>query len=586
MNILLNKLNEIFKIALNRANYFCEKTDFIQECLIPSMGNFQCNISLTLAKEYKTSPLQIANEIINCIPQNDIIENCTVAGAGFINFFINKNYLNNCIKLSYDNFSKKLYFSNLKTIVDYGGANVAKPLHVGHLRSATIGESIKRICKYVGNNTLGDVHLGDWGLQMGMIISELKRKHPEWIYFDKNYNLNYPTESPISIKDLETLYPEANTKAKASENFMLDARNATYELQNGRKGYVALWKHIVEVSKKDLRKNYKSLNANFDLWLGESDTQECYEFVIDYIEKKGLAKQSQGALVVDVSSPSDINEIPPFILKKSDGSVLYSTTDLATIVQRDKDYNVDRIIYVVDNRQQMHFTQLFRCVEKTEITSKKLQLDFVGFGTMNGKDGKPYKTRDGGVMQLNKLIYEVKEKAKEKLIESNKQYDSLTEKQKNNIINKVAISALKFADLSIYRSKDYIFDIDKFCSFEGKTGPYLLYTITRAKSILNKAKYSKKSAYFNSNYYDDSLSLLLLSFKQQVLHSYKELAPNYICDYAYKLANKFNSFYNSCNIINEKNEEKKLALLSLTDFVATILSKAMNLLGIKILNRM
>lgn len=586
MNILLNKLNEIFKTALNQANYFCEKQDLVQECLISSMGDFQCNISLTLAKEYKKSPLNIANEIINCIPQNDIIENCTVAGAGFINFFINKNYLSNCIKLSYDNFSKGLNMSKLKIIVDYGGANVAKPLHVGHLRSATIGESIKRICKYVGNNTLGDVHLGDWGLQMGMIISELKRRHPKWIYFDENFNQDYPKNSPISIKDLETLYPEANAKAKSNEDYMLEARNATFELQNGRKGYVALWKHIVEVSKKDLRKNYNSLNANFDLWLGESDTQECYEFVIDYIEKKGLAKQSQGALIVDVSSPSDINEIPPFILKKSDGSVLYSTTDLATIVQRDKDYNVDRIIYVVDNRQQMHFTQLFRCVEKTEITSKKLQLDFVGFGTMNGKDGKPYKTRDGGVMQLNKLICEVKEKAKEKLIESNKQYDLLTEKQKNNIINKVAISALKFADLSIYRSKDYIFDIDKFCSFEGKTGPYLLYTITRAKSILSKAKFSKKNAYFNSSYYDDSLSLLLLSFKEQVVHSYKEFAPNFLCDYAYKLANKFNTFYNSCNIINEKNEEKKLALLSLTDFVATILSKAMNLLGIKILNRM
>lgn len=505
--------------------------------------------------------------------------------SGYINFFVNKKYLSDCINNSYKNFSKQLKYSKSKALIDYGGANVAKPLHVGHLRSATIGESIKRICSYVGNKTIGDVHLGDWGLQMGMIIAELQRTNPDWNFFDNNHVGEYE-KPPITIKDLETLYPRANAKAKADETYMNEARTATFELQNGRNGYVALWKYIVNISKKDLKKNYDNLNTNFDLWLGESDTKDCYDWVIEYIDKKGLAKQSQGALVVDVSNPDDINEIPPFILKKTDGSVLYSTTDLATIVQRDRDYNVDRIIYVVDNRQQMHFTQLFRCVKKTQITSKEIHLDFVGFGTMNGKDGKPYKTRDGGVMQLKTLINDVKNKAKEKLIASNKQYETLTEAQKKNIINKVAISALKFADLSIYRAKDYIFDIDKFCSFEGKTGPYILYTITRAKSILNKAKYSHKDAYFNTEYYDDSLSFAILSFKNQIIRAYDELSPNYICDYAYKIANKFNSFYNSCNIINEQNPEKKFALLSLTDFVVKILSKCMYLLGIKCLNKM
>lgn len=586
MNNLNCLLNQIFQETLEKLNYCTEEKNLIQECSIPTMGNFQCNISLQLAKIYKKNPIQIANEIADCVSQNDIIDNCSVAAPGFINFFINKNRLSNYIKESYKVFSKRLNYSNLKTIVDYGGANVAKPLHVGHLRSATIGESIKRISKYVGNKTLGDVHLGDWGLQMGMIILELKERHPDWVYFDENFCGEYPIESPVSIKDLETLYPEANSKAKSNEVYMANAKMATYELQNGRKGYIALWQHIVNVSKKDLKKNYESLNTKFDLWLGESDTQEYYNWVIDYIVKKGLAKQSQGALIVDISQPEDANKLPPFILRKTDGSVLYSTTDLATIVQREREYDVDRIIYVVDNRQEMHFTQLFRCVQKTQVTKKNIKLDFVGFGTMNGKDGKPYKTRDGGVMQLKKLINDVKEKEEEKLSESNKQYEFLTNNQKKNIVNKVAISALKFADLSVYRSKDYIFDIDKFCSFEGKTGPYLLYTITRAKSIINKAHFNSNSAYFNSNYYDNDISLLLLSFKEYVIRSYNELAPNIICDYAYKLANKFNSFYNSCNIINEKNEEKKIALLSLTDYVTRILCKAMSLLGIETLNKM
>ena len=583
---LIEDINGIFKDVLKKLNYNVNGDNLIQECTIPDMGDFQCNISLSLAKEYKKSPIQIANEIVDNIESKGIINRFSVTHPGFINFFVEKNTLDRYLKISYENLYKNIQYSNKKVLVDYGGANVAKPLHVGHLRSATIGESIKRICEYIGNKTIGDVHLGDWGLQMGMIISELEIRNPDWIYFDLNYKGEYPSEPPISIKDLETLYPEANAKAKSNENFMMRAKQATYELQNGRKGYIELWKHIVNVSKKDLRKNYNKLNTKFDLWLGESDTQKYYDSVINNIVEKGLAKESQGALVVDISRPDDVNEIPPFILRKTDGSVLYSTTDLATVVQREKEFDVDRIIYVVDKRQEMHFTQLFRCVDKTAITNKKIEFDFVGFGTMNGKDGKPYKTRDGGVMKLKTLIDETKKKAKEKLLSNNKQYDYLSLTQKKNIVNKVAISALKFADLSIYRSKDYNFDLDKFCSFEGKTGPYLLYTITRANSILKKANYNKRKMYFNSKYYDSNFSLQILMFNNYVIRSYQELSPNIICDYAYKIANKFNSFYDSCNIIKEDNQEKRMALLSFTNYVMKILRKSMYLLGIKTLNKM
>lgn len=583
---LISILNNIFKEAFKKENYNCNFDNYVQMCNIPSMGDFQCNIALSLAKEYKTAPIKIAETIKKSIENCDIIQSCSVAAPGYINFFINNNFLNDCLNDKYLNFSKKMKYDNKKIIIDYGGANVAKPLHVGHLRSATIGESIKRICKFVGNTTIGDVHLGDWGLQMGMIIYELSGRHPEWNYFDKNYQGEYQKSPPLTIKDLETIYPEANAKAKNDEFYMNQARLATYELQKGRRGYLELWKQIVNVSKKDLKKNYDSLDVNFDLWRGESDSQPYCDLVIEKIVKDGFSKESQGALVVDVSEPSDKNEIPPFILKKNDGAVLYSTTDLATIYQRELEFNPDEIIYVVDNRQEMHFTQLFRCVNKTKLTKKDIIYSFAGFGTMNGKDGKPYKTRDGGVMQLKHLIKDVKNKAYEKVLDAKKQEVKFTEKQMERISDKVAVSALKFADLSIYRTKDYVFDIEKFCSFDGKTGPYILYTITRGISILKKANFKKQDIQFNSKYYDKQLLFSLLTYQNEIIKAYNELSPNIICDFVYKLANQFNSFYNSCNIINEKNQEKKIALLSLTNFTVKILTRMMHLLGIKTLNRM
>lgn len=583
---IISILNKIFIEALQKINYNRKFDNYVQICNIPSVGDFQCNIALPLAKEYNISPMIIAEKIKSIIQDCDIIQNCSIAKPGYINFFIDKNYLNKCLSNIYANCGRKINYNNKKIIIDYGGANVAKPLHVGHLRSATIGESIKRICKFVGNRVIGDVHLGDWGLQMGMIIYELSRRHPEWVYFDENYLGDYPTSAPITIKDLETIYPEANLKAKTDDIYMQNAKFTTYELQNGRKGYLELWKQILNLSKKDLKKNYDNLNVKYDLWRGESDSQKYCDVIIKKLVEDGYAKQSQGALVVNISEPNDKNEIPPFILKKNDGAILYSTTDLATIVQREDEFDPDEIIYVVDNRQQLHFKQLFRCISKTKLTKKDIKYTFVGFGTMNGKDGKPYKTRDGGVKQLKDLIKDVKEKAYQKVKLTKSQCENLTEKQMQTISSKVAISALKFADLSTYRTKDYIFDIDKFCSFEGKTGPYVLYTITRAKSILKKANFYNKNLQFNSKYYDNQMMLSILTHQNEIIKAYNDLAPNIICDYVYKLSNQFNSFYNSCNIINEKNQEKKIALLSLTSLILKILENMMKLLGIQTLDKM
>lgn len=585
MKNLNDSIKEIFEIGFKKAGF--ENVDVaILPCNLANMGDFQCNNALSIAKVFGKSPRDIALKLLENIPDNEIICDCNIAGPGFINIKVQEKYLQKYLTNFFDAIDEKLDIDSDNIIIDYGGANVAKPLHVGHMRSAIIGESIKRICRMAGNNALGDVHLGDFGLQMGMVISEIKRRFPDLVYFDDEYTGEYPSVSPVTIKDLETLYPEANAKAKADENIMNEAKQATLDFQNGKRGYVALCKNILDISKADLKKNYDSLNVSFDLWLGESDSKKYCDKVISEIENKGLSRVSEGALIVDVAQDDDKIEVPPFILKKSDGAVLYSTTDLATIVQRQKEYNADRIIYVVDNRQEMHFTQLFRCVEKTGILEKSIKFDFVGFGTMNGKDGKPYKTRDGGVMQLKSLIDEVKQKALEKVQLAKGNDLSYSADEMKEISDTVAISALKFADLSIYRSKDYIFDVDKFCSFEGKTGPYILYTITRAKSILRKIENLEIGDNFDISYCPKELIFALIDFKEEVKKAYSELAPSYLCDYIYKIANSFNAFYNTCNIINEQDIVKKETWIKLTKYTLQVMEKVADLLGIKTLNKM
>ena len=583
MNKFLQDLATLIKTAFLNAGF--DEEVVVSDCAIAELGDFQCQTALALAKKYRMSPLMIAQKVIENLPENKLIKSISAVNPGYINFFVTDEALSQEFKAELESLDKPLGVDNRVTVVDYGGANVAKPLHVGHLRSANIGESIKRICEYAGNKTIGDVHLGDWGLQMGMIIAELEAQHPDWIYFDENFTGEYPQKSPITVEDLETLYPQASQKAKADEEVMKKAQEAMVELQNGRRGYYALWKHFLEVSKKDLKTHYDALNVNFELWLGESDSVKYYPALIEEIISKGYAKESQGATIIEVEEETDANPVPPFMLKKSDGGVTYATTDLATIVQRDKELDAERMIYVVDKRQDLHFKQVFRCTKKTGVTSKDIQLDFAGFGTMNGKDGKPYKTRDGGVMQLGVLIADVIKKAEEKVEEAKGQNADYSLEEKKEISTAVAISALKFADLSIYRMKDYIFDPDKFCSFEGKTGPYLLYTITRAKSILKKSGQHVFEK-FEISHMPRQLVLTLLAFKAEAEKAYQELAPSVLCDYVYKLANLFNTFYNSCNIISEQDQAKKFSWLFLTNAVIKVMEKVLDLLAIKTLEKM
>lgn len=588
MDTISKELSKIIGTAFKSAGYFLPECKVLK-CVVEGFGDFQCNDAMQIAKEYKKAPFIIADDVVKCIPKNDIIEKCYVVKPGFINIVINNYYLSEYITKYIENLDanvKSLLESKKNIIVDYGGANVAKPLHIGHLRSAIIGESVKRICAYLGNKTIGDVHLGDWGLQMGMIISEIKLQKPNLVYFDDSFSGEYPKQSPVTIEDLSIIYPTASARAKSDENFMNEARKATFELQNGKKGYVELWKKFMEVSLVDLKKNYDSLNVHFDLWLGESDSNKYCWDMIETLKKDGFAYESEGAYVIDVSEENDKVEIPPFMLVKTDGSILYSTTDLATIILREKEYDVDKIIYLADNRQSLHFTQLFRCAKKTKLLSKNIELNFAGFGTMNGKDGKPYKTRDGGVMKLSNLIEEVKQKALEKVKVARGQ--NLTDEEMLNISDVVALASLKFADLSNYRTKDYIFDLDKFCSFEGKTGPYILYTVTRIKSLLKKCGEKSLKEYKLNIYSDIEREILihLSQFDSYLMSAYNDFAPSYLCDYAYNLANLFSTFYSKFNISKEQDDIKQGSWMKLSNYCLKILEIILDLLAIKTLDKM
>lgn len=549
----------------------------------PDLCQFQCNGALPAAKKYKKAPIQIASEVLEELKTIDIFENITTAGPGFINFNITDSYLT---KYTNDIYKDSKYGCQtaenpLTIVVDYGGANVAKPLHVGHLRAAIIGESLKRIFRFLGHNVIGDVHLGDWGLQIGMVISELQRRKPDLPYFDDSFTLDYPAEPPFTIDELEDIYPAASKLAKSDEAAMLAAREATAELQNGKAGYMALWKHILNVSVADLKKNYGNLNVEFDLWKGESDSQKYIAPLVEALKNNNFAYESEGALVIDVSKEDDTQPIPPFILLKSDGSSLYSTTDLATIYERVQDYNPDEIVYVVDKRQGLHFEQVFRCAKKTKVAPDKLSFDFIGFGTMNGKDGKPFKTRDGGVMRLQDLIEIIESNVLDKL----KDNKSLEGENIKEIARKVGISALKYGDLSNQATKDYVFDMDRFASFEGNTGPYILYTVVRIKSILRKVEEESKS--FNSIINSPSstterdLMLKLARFNEAMEISFEDKAPHRVCDYIYETANLFNRFYHENKIIAEEDIAKKMSWINLITLTKGILETGLDMLGIE-----
>ena len=468
-----------------------------------------------------------------------------------------------------------------------GGANIAKPLHVGHIRSAVIGESVKRILRYCGHEVIGDVHLGDWGLQMGLVITELKERKPDLVYFDDSFTGEYPTEAPFTISELEELYPTASKKSKEDPEYKAKAMDVTFKMQSGVRGYRAIWKHILNVSVADLKKNYGSLNVDFDLWKGESDVHDIIPGMVEYMKKEGYAHESEGALVVDVKEDTDTKEIPPCMILKSDGASLYNTTDLATIMDRMENIHPDEIIYLTDKRQELYFVQVFRCARKTKLVKPETILKWIGFGTMNGKDGKPFKTRDGGVMRLEVLIRETTEEMYRKITENHE----LSEEEAKNTAKLIALAALKYGDLSNQASKDYVFDLDRFTSFEGDTGPYILYTIVRIKSILNK--YKEQGGSPDTAELMDAVSasekdlmMQLAGFKSTMESAGAELAPHKICAYIYDLANAFNRFYHETRILAEEDEKRKEGLIALLVLTKEIMETCIDVLGFSAPDRM
>ncbi|MDO4279117.1 MAG: arginine--tRNA ligase [Lachnoclostridium edouardi] len=552
----------------------------------PDLCEYQCNGAMAAAKAYKKKPIDIAQDVAGKLSGDLMFSQVEAVMPGFINIKLQEawlaDYMNSMSK------AEKLGLEEVEKpetiIVDYGGANVAKPLHVGHLRAAIIGESIKRMGRFLGHNVIGDVHLGDWGLQMGLIIEELRDRKPELPYFDENFQGEYPEEAPFTIGELEEIYPAASGKSKTDEAFKERAQTATFQLQNGYAPYRAIWKHIMNVSVADLKKNYNNLNVHFDLWKGESDAQPYIPGLIQDLIDKGLAYESQGALVVDIAEDSDSKELPPCIVRKSDGAALYATSDLATLVEREQDFSPNRYIYVVDKRQELHFTQVFRVAKKAGIVSQDTPMIFLGFGTMNGKDGKPFKTREGGVMRLETLISEINEAVFDRIMENR----TVTEEEARETAGIVGLSALKYGDLSNQAAKDYVFDVDRFISFEGNTGPYILYTIVRIKSILNKYGEIDKSAKILPavTEAEKALQLEISKYNEVLMNSFGETAPHKICQYVYDLSNACNRFYHDTKILSEEEKAQRESWLLLIGLAKSVLETCIDLLGIEAPERM
>ena len=588
MKKILDLITEELEQAFEEAGYEKELAK-VTLSNRPDLCEYQCNGAMAGAKKYHKAPIMIAEEVVAKITGDGSIREAEAVKPGFINLKTNPDYIAGYLnEMAKDDKFGVEEEKNPKTIlIDYGGPNVAKPLHVGHLRSAIIGESIKRITRFMGNRVTGDIHLGDWGYQMGLIITELRKRQPNLPYFDDAFTGEYPEEPPFTIGDLEEIYPAASAYAKEHEDYREEALEATFQLQNGKRGYRAIWNHIMNVSVADLKKNYANLNVEFDLWKGEADAQKYIPDMVQRLKDEGYAHLDEGALVVDVKEETDTKEIPPCMILKSDGAALYDTTDLATLVEREELYHPDEVIYVVDKRQELHFIQVFRCAKKTGIVREDTKLTFLGFGTMNGKDGKPFKTREGGVMRLEHLIKDITDKMYEKINDNR----TVAEEEAEKTAKIVGMSAIKYGDLSNQAAKDYIFDVDRFTSFEGNTGPYILYTIVRIKSILNKYKE-------NGNTLDDTrilgagsesekaLMLEAAKFGSVMETAYQELAPHKICAYIYDLANAFNRFYHETKILAEEDKAKQKSYIGLLKLTRDILNTCIDLLGFEAPERM
>lgn len=551
----------------------------------PDLCEYQCNGAMAGAKKFRKAPAVIAGEVAERLRGSKVFSQVEAVMPGFLNLKLSETFLRDYLQdmRQAEKFGLDKPAKPQKIIIDYGGANVAKPLHVGHLRSAVIGESIKRICRYAGHEVIGDAHLGDWGLQMGLVIMGIKERQPDLVYFDESYEGEYPAEAPFTISELEEIYPASSLKSKEDPAYKAQAMEATYKLQNGVRGYRALWQHMMNVSVTDLKKVYSSLNVEFDLWKGESDVRDLIPEMVQYMKDGGYAYISEGALVVDVKEETDTKEVPPCMILKSDGASLYNTSDLATILERTRLYHPDQIIYLTDKRQDLYFDQIFRCARKTKLVEPGTRLKWIGFGTVNGSDGKPFKTRDGGVMRLETLIQETRDEMLRKIKEGRE----MSEQEAKDVADMVAISALLYGDLSNQASKDYIFDMDRFTSFEGDTGPYILYTIVRIKSILTK--YAEQGGSPDdreglellpaSSLAEKQLMMQLAGFNAMMESASEETAPHKVCAFIYDLANAFNRFYHETKILAEEDEARKRSLIALLLLTREVLETCIQVLG-------
>jgi arginyl-tRNA synthetase len=555
----------------------------------PDLAQFQCNGAMSAAKAAKKNPRGVAEAVVARLTDNPLFSKIEIAGPGFININVTDDALSAFLKDSSQDgrYGFTSFGDGEAMVLDYGGPNVAKAMHVGHLRPCIIGDALRRMAVFAGYKAIGDVHLGDWGTPMGMIISELERLHPDWPYFDPDFNGEYPKESPVTMADLEEIYPKASAACKEDPARMDAARRATMELQDGRAGYRALWKHFVAVSIAGIKVNYDALGVHFDLWKGEADVHDLIAPMVQDLEKKGYAVKDDGATIVPIKKNDDEKEFPPLILYKRDGAVMYGTTDLATIVERIQLYHPSKIVYVVDQRQALHFEQVFRAARISGIAPESVELTHAGFGTMNGPDGKPFKTRAGGVMRLEDMIVMAQDAVHEQMKSANVAQDVTAEEQ-NTIANQVAVAAIKFADLQNQRQSDYIFDLNRFTSFEGKTGPYLQYQAVRIKSLLKKAEAQGDQPAESLSVSDENraLALLLSGLPENIATSLRNYTPHVLCDYIYRLANAFSSFYGNCHILSEPDAVVRANRLRLCLMVLDQLVLALDLLGIAVPERM
>ena len=590
MKKILDLISEEMKNAFEAAGYDRE-LGRVTVSNRPDLCEYQCNGAMAGAKQYKKAPIMIANDVAAKLTDSAVFAKAEAVAPGFLNLVLTEEFVGAYVKgmRAEEKYGLEEAAKPQEIVIDYGGPNIAKPLHVGHLRSAIIGESVKRIEQYVGHHVVGDVHMGDWGQPMGLVMNELKVRKPELVYFDESYTGEYPSEPPFTVSELEEIYPFASKRSKEDEQYKADAMACTYKLQSGVRGYRALWQHIIAVSVTDLRKIYDKLGVSFDLWNGESSVRDLIPEMVEDMKTGGYAYISEGALVVDVKEETDTKEVPPCMLLKSDGASSYATTDLATIKMRVEQNNPDEIIYLTDKRQELYFQQVFRCARKTNLVKPETKLVHIGFGTMNGKDGKPFKTRDGGVMRLESLIQEVNDEMLRKIMENREVEDEEAEQTAKTI----AFAALKYGDLSNQASKDYIFDIDRFTSSEGDTGPYILYTIVRIKSIL--AKYIKSGGDLQqaasriaapSGESEKQLMMALAKYNACIEAAAEEYAPHKICAYIYDLANAFNRFYHETKILKEEDVENRDGWIALLMLTRDVLETAIDLLGFSAPERM